>query len=96
MAAFIRTINTAEASYHAELGSYGSWQTLLGNQEYQKYLNDWLAQFYPQFYPHAIKVRFGTQPGVLPGLNMRLTIAPDGQSYIVSPKMQWTRPALLS
>jgi len=24
MAAFIRTINTAEASYHAEQGSYGS------------------------------------------------------------------------
>ena len=83
MAAFIRTINTAEASYHAEQGSYGSWQTLLGNQEYQKYLNGWLAQFYPQFYPHPAKVQFSTLPGVLPGLNMRLNVAPDGQSYIV-------------
>jgi len=79
MAGFIRTINTAEASYHAEQGSYGSWQTLLGNQEYQKYLNGWLAQFYPQ----PAKVQFSTLPGVLPGLNMRLNIAPDGQSYIV-------------
>jgi hypothetical protein len=84
MAAFIRTINTAEASYHAEQGSYGSWQTLLGNQEYQKYLNGWLAQFYPEFYPHLAKVvQFSALPRVLPGLNMRLTVAPDGQSYIV-------------
>ena len=45
MAAFIRTINTAEVSYHAEYGSYVSWQTLLGNREEQKtYLNGWLAQ----------------------------------------------------
>jgi len=83
MAAFIRTINAAEASYHAERGSYGSWQTLLGNQEYQKYLNGWLAQFYPEFYPHAAKVQFNKLPGVLPGLNMRLTVAPDVQSYVV-------------
>src|SRR5579862_106752 len=83
MAAFIRTTNTAEASYHAEKGSYGSWQTLLGNQEYQEYLNGWLARFYPEFYPQASKVQFGLLPGVLPGLNMRLTVAPDGQSYIV-------------
>src|SRR6267154_2072946 len=83
MGAFVRTINTAEASYHAELGSYGSWQTLLESQEEQEYLNGWLAQFYPQFYPHAAKVQFSTLPRVLPGLNMRLNVAPDGQSYIV-------------
>jgi hypothetical protein len=83
MAAFIRTINTAEASYRADQGLYGSWQTLLGNEEYQKYLNGWLAQFYPQFYPHPAKVQFSPLPGVLPGLNMRLTVAPDGQSYMV-------------
>lgn len=83
MAALVRTVNTAEASYHGEHGSYGSWQVLLGNQGYQDYLNDWLAQFYPQFYPHAAKVQFNALPGVLPGLNMRLTVAPDGRSYIV-------------
>lgn len=83
MAAFVRTINTAEVSYHAEVGSYGSWQTLLGNQEEQEYLNGWLAQFYPQFYPHAAKVQFSPLPAVLPGLNMRLNVAPDGQSYMV-------------
>jgi hypothetical protein len=83
MGAFVRTINTAEASYYVEHGSYGSWQTLLGDQESQEYLNGWLSQFYPHFYPHAAKVQFSTLPGVLPGLNMRLNVAPDGQSYIV-------------
>jgi len=83
MTALIRTINTAEASFHAEQGSFGSWQTLVGNREYQKYLNGWPAQFYPRFYPHAAKVQFNALPGVLPGLNMRLTVAPDGQSYVV-------------
>jgi hypothetical protein len=83
MAAFIRTINTAEASYHIEHDSYGSWQTLLGNQEEQEDLNGWLTQFYPQFYPQAAKVQFSTLPAVLPGLNMRLNVAPDGQSYVV-------------
>lgn len=83
MAAFVRTINTAEAGYHSEQGSYGSWQTLLGNQEYHEYLNGWLARFYPEFYPQASRVQFGSLPGVLPGLNIRLSVAPDGQSYIV-------------
>jgi hypothetical protein len=33
MAGFVRTINTAEVTFHAERGTYGSWQTLLANQE---------------------------------------------------------------
>jgi len=83
MAALVRTINTAEASYHSEQGAYGSWQSLLSNQEFQKYLNGWLAEYYPQFYPHAGEVQFGTLPSVLPGLNLRLNVTPDGQSYMV-------------
>jgi len=82
MAGFIRTVNTAEVTYHAERGSYGLWQTLLANQE--PYLNGWLAQFYPQFYPRgAAKIHFTALPEVLPGLNLRLNVAPDGQSYVV-------------
>ena len=83
MGAFVRTINTAEASYYSYHGSYGSWPTLVGDQEYQQYLNGWLSQFYPQFYPHAPKVQFSTLPGVLPGVNIRLNVSPDGRSYIV-------------
>ena len=83
MGAFVRTINTDEVSYYAYHGSYGSWQTLLGNREDQEYLNGWLARFYPAFYPHASKVQFSSLPEVLPGLNMRLSVAQGGQSYIV-------------
>jgi hypothetical protein len=81
MAGFVRTVNTAELTYHAEHGSYGSWQTLLANEE--DYLNRWLDQFYPQFYPQAAKIHFSALPEVLPGLNLRLNVAPDGRSYIV-------------
>lgn len=81
MAAFVRTVNTAEVTYHAERGSYGSWQALLANQ--QQYLNGWLDQFYPVFYPQAAKIHFGGLPEVLPGLNLRLNVAPDGRSYVV-------------
>jgi hypothetical protein len=81
MAGFVRTVNTAEVTYHAQGGSYGSWQDLLANQ--QQYLNGWLAQFYPQFYPQAANIHFGRLPEVLPGLNLRLNVAPDGRSYVV-------------
>jgi len=81
MGGFIRTVNTAELTYHAQRGSYGSWQDLLANQ--QQYLNGWLAQFYPQFYPQASNIHFGGLPEVLPGLNLRLNVAPDGRSYVV-------------
>jgi len=81
MGGFIRTVNTAELTYHAQRGSYGSWQDLLANQ--QQYLNGWLAQFYPQFYPQAPNIHFGELPEVLPGLNLRLNVAPDGRNYVV-------------
>src|SRR6516165_6478111 len=82
MAGFIRTINTAEATYYIQNRSYASWKSLLENHEQQQYLNGWLTQFYPQFFPRAAKTDFGTPPEVLPGLNLRLNVAPDGRSYI--------------
>lgn len=83
MAGFMPTINTAEVTYDIQNRSHASWKSLLENHEQQKYLNGWLAQFYPQFYPEAAKTDFGTPPEVLPGMNPRLNVAPDGRSYIV-------------
>ena len=57
MAGFTRTINTVEVAYYIQNRSYASWKSLLENHE-QKYLNGWLAQFYPQFYPEAAKTDF--------------------------------------
>ena len=76
MGGFIRTINTAEVSYYSEHASFGSWQSLLADHHVQEYLNGWLTQFYPQMH-------FGTLPEVLPGVNLRLNWAPDGESYSV-------------
>jgi len=38
----LRTVNTAEATYHIENGSYATWQTLLSSEP--KYFDDFLAR----------------------------------------------------
>ena len=83
MVAFVRTTVTAEASHQAGHGAYVSWQALLENPEQQQYLNDWLARFYPEFYPNVANMHFANAPEVLPGLKLRLIVAPDGQSYVL-------------
>ena len=85
MRGLIRTINTAEVT------AYASWKTLLENHEQQQYLNGWPAQFYAQ----AAKTGFGSPPEVLPGLNLRLNIAPDGGVTSSSWKMRTITPDLL-
>src|SRR5262249_52233569 len=77
MIGLVRTINTAEVKYHGDRGTYGSWEALLGNNE--QYLNGWLARFGPQ----TDKIHFSALPEVLPGMNLRLNVAPDGRTYVV-------------
>ena len=71
---FLRTVNTAEAGEFSTRGSYASWRTLLAHQ--QEYLHSWLTHRSPQ--PNA---QFGELPQILPGLNLRLNIHPDGRGY---------------
>ena len=83
MEAFVRTINTSEVSYRSYHGNYASWPTLLEDKDQHEYLNDWLARFYPEFYPNAVKIpAFSTSPEPLPGVHIRLIVASDGQSYL--------------
>lgn len=83
MIGFVRTVNTAELKYHTEHHSYATWQMLVENQETHRYLTDWLVQFYPQFNAPVSKMNFEPAPAVLPGLNLRVNVAPDRGSYIV-------------
>lgn len=83
MVGLVRAINTAEATYHIQHRAYASWETLLEKRDEQQYLNGWLTQFYPRYYPQARKANFSTPPEVLPGLNLRMSVAPDGRSYVV-------------
>ena len=96
MAGFIRTINTAEVAFYIQNRSYASWKSLLENHEQQKYLNGWLAQSYPQFYPEVAKTDFSTPPEVLAGVNLRLNVAPDGEVTSSWRRMRTIKPDLIS
>ena len=83
----LRTINTAEATYHSESGSYATWQTL--SSSYRKVFDDFLAR-HSEFYlgprdtatRHLLPlIQFNEPPEILPGWNLRLNVHSDGQGY---------------
>jgi len=83
-----RTINTAEATYHTENGSYATLQTLLSS--YRKYFDEFLARhsYVVTFGQSDIVTRhslapiqFNDPPEILPGWNLRLNVHSDGQGY---------------
>ena len=86
----LREINTAEATYHSENGSYATWQTLLSS--YPKYFDQFLArhasvQSHPLTWDGAQTrhilptIQFNDPPEILPGWNLRLNVHSDGQGY---------------
>jgi hypothetical protein len=72
----LRTINTAEVTYHAKNGPFVTWQALLSGQP--KYFDKFLAINGLQSNLH-----FADAPEILPGWNLRLNVHPDGQGYDV-------------
>jgi len=83
----LRTINTAEATYHSENGSYATWQTL--SSSYRKVFDDFLAR-HSEFYfgpqdtatRHILPpIQFNDPPQILPGWNLRLNVHSRGQGY---------------
>jgi hypothetical protein len=77
MGGLVRTINTLEVTDFFEYGSYASWQTLL--DRHTRDLNAWLARYYSR----EANTHFGEMPEILPGLNLRLLVQPNGQGYVV-------------
>ena len=77
MVGLLRTINTAEMVERATYGSYASWRTILSHE--QGAMNQWLASVYSR----DPNVHFGSTPGILPGLNLRLIVPPDGTGWVV-------------
>jgi hypothetical protein len=83
----LRTIGTAEATYHSENGSYATWQTL--SSSYRKVFDDFLAR-HSEFYfgpqdtatRHILPpIQFNDPPQILPGWNLRLNVHSRGQGY---------------
>jgi hypothetical protein len=84
----LRTVNTAEATYHIENGSYATWQTLLSSEP--KYFDDFLARnrlikfvYRGENVPRdvGLKITLHDPPQILPGWNLRLNVHSDGQGY---------------
>jgi hypothetical protein len=91
----LRLINTAEATYHTENGSYATWQTLLSS--YRTVFAEFLARHSDEFparhgvvilgQPGAVTrhllptIPFNDPPEILPGWNLRLNVHSDGQGY---------------
>lgn len=73
----LRTINTAEVTYHSKNGSFVIWQTLLLDQP--KHFDKFLAMHGLQ----QANVRFGDTPEILPGWDLRLNVHADGLGYDV-------------
>ena len=81
----LRAINTVEATYHSENGSYATWQTLLSS--YRKYFDEFLARHF-SVQSHLLtsdkaqtRIQFTDPPEILPGWNLRLNVHSDGQGY---------------
>jgi hypothetical protein len=72
---FLRTINTAEATYHAKNASFLVWNVLLSG--YQEYFDEFLTGNGLQ----KANLHFSDGPEILPGWNLRLNVHTDGQGY---------------
>jgi len=73
----LRTINTAEVTYHDTNRQFVMWQILLS--EHPKYFDKFLAIRGLQ----QSNLDFADAPEILPGWNLRLNVHPDGQGYDV-------------
>ncbi|MGB2901723.1 MAG: hypothetical protein WBB89_20880 [Candidatus Acidiferrum sp.] len=71
----LRTINTAEVTYHARNGSFVVWKALVSDQP--KYFDEFLAIHGLQ----KANAHFSDAPEILPGWNLRLNVHLDGQGY---------------
>ena len=81
----LRTIGTAEVTYHIKNGSYPTWQTLLSS--YPKQFDEFLARHKGANFEVGVTlhilppIQFNNPPEILPGWNLRLNVHSDGQGY---------------
>jgi len=90
----LRTIGTAEATYHGENGSYATWQTHLSG--YPKQFDEFFARHKVEnarnsvengsggvvWRPKTIFInQFNDPPEILPGWSLRLNVHSDGQGF---------------
>jgi hypothetical protein len=75
----VRAINTAEANYRKNHGSYATWDTLLGNGDFSEAGTKWA----PESFPTVAHAMYGRGPEIVPGWKLRLQLSKDGNAYDV-------------
>jgi hypothetical protein len=73
----VRAINTAEANYKKNHGSYASWDTLYGSGDFSDRGTRWA----PESLPTVAHAMYGSGPEIVPGWKLRLQLSKDGNAY---------------
>jgi hypothetical protein len=73
----VRAINTAEANYKRDHGSYATWDALLANGDFSENGTKWASEALPTV-AHAM---YGPGPEIVPGWKLRLDLSKDGAKY---------------
>ena len=72
-----RAIQKAEVDYKAKHGTYGNWDSLMGNGYFTSAGTKWAS---PDF-PTVGQALYGSGPEIVPGWRLRLSISNSGSSY---------------
>jgi hypothetical protein len=72
-----RAIQKAEVDFKAKHGTYGNWDSLMGNGYFTSTGTKWAS---PDF-PTVGQALYGSGPEVVPGWRLRLSISNNGNSY---------------
>jgi hypothetical protein len=73
----VRAINTAEANYKKNHGSYATWDTLISNGDFSDTGTKWA----PESFPTVAHAMYGSGPEIVPGWKLRLQLSKDGNAY---------------
>ena len=73
----VRTINTAEAHYKKNHGTYATWATFIGNGDFTDTGTKWA----PESLPTVAHAMYGSGPEIVPGWKLRLTVSNNGDAY---------------
>ena len=74
----LRSINTAEVTYHSEYGSYAAWQNLARRKP--RYFD---MKLIARSNPQLAEQRVADEPEILPGWSLRLNVHADDKGYDV-------------
>ncbi len=72
-----RAIQKAEVDFKANHGTYGNWDSLMGNGYFTSTGTKWAS---PDF-PTVGQALYGSGPEIVPGWRLRLSISNNGNSY---------------